>query len=100
MGIPVSRVGDIGVGDDVCHTSTKKDVTGIVITGAGTVTAEGPGVARVGDIIVRGDGHTGVIVTGAGTVTAEGSPVARIGSVFSGCFRGILITGAGTVTAG
>jgi len=95
----VARVGDIGVGDDKCHTSTKKDVTGIIITGAGTVTAEGPGVARVGDIVARGDGHTGVIISGAGTVFAEGPPIATVTSYFTGCFSGIIITGAGTVTA-
>ncbi len=100
MGLPVARVGDIGVGDDKCHSSTKKDVTGIIVSGAGTVTAEGPPVARVGDIVVRSDGHTGVIISGAGTVTAEGPPVATVTSYFTGCFSGMIITGAGTVTAG
>ena len=100
MGVPMGRIGDIGVGDDDCHDDTKNNVSGIIINGAGTVTAEGSPVARVGDIVMRGDGHSGTIVSGAGTVTAEGPPVAVLGSVFVGCFSGIIVTGAGTVTAG
>ena len=100
MGIPMGRIGDVGIGNDTCHDTTKKNVSGIIINGAGTVKAEGSPVARIGDIVMRGDGHSGVIVSGAGTVTAEGPPVAVIGSVFQGCFSGIIVTGAGTVTAG
>jgi len=100
MGIPVARIGDIGVGDDKCHTSTKKNVSGVLINGAGTVRAEGSSVGYLGSIVVAGDGHTGIIVTGAGTVRAEGIPVAQLGSVFVGCFTGIMVSGAGTVTAG
>jgi uncharacterized Zn-binding protein involved in type VI secretion len=100
MGVPVCRIGDVGVGDDHCHDDTKKNVSGILINGAGTVTAEGSPVGRIGDIVMRGDGHSGVIVSGAGTVTAEGPNVSVIGSVFVGCFTGIMVTGAGSVTAG
>jgi uncharacterized Zn-binding protein involved in type VI secretion len=100
MGVPMGRIGDVGIGDDKCHDSTKHNVSGIIVQGAGTVTANGSPVGRVGDLVVRGDGHNGVIVSGAGTVTAEGPPVAVIGSVFVGCFSGIIVTGAGTVTAG
>ena len=68
MGIPVARIGDIGVGKDVCHTSTK-DASGVIINGAGTVRAEGIPVAQLGSIF-----HgcfRGIIVTGAGTVRAS-----------------------------
>ena len=34
MGVPISRIGDIGVGDDTCHSSTRKNVTGVVVSGA------------------------------------------------------------------
>lgn len=100
MGSPISRIGDIGVGDDTCHSSTKKNVTGVLVTGAGTVRAEGSPVARIGSIVVRGDGHTGIVITGSGTVRAEGPGVGRVGDIFHGCFKGVLITGAGTVRAG
>lgn len=101
MGIPVARIGDVGVGDDTCHESTKHNVSGIIINGAGTVKAEGSPVAQVGiSLVVRGDGHNGIIITGAGTVFAEGAPVAQIGSLFQGCFKGTIVSGAGTVTAG
>ena len=101
MGVPVARIGDIGVGDDTCHDSTKNNVTGTIINGAGTVKAEGSPVGQVGiSFVVRGDGHWGLIITGAGTVFAEGAPVAQLGSQFVGCFSGTVVSGAGTVTAG
>ena len=101
MGVPVARIGDIGIGDDKCNDSTKKNVSGVIVNGAGTVTAEGSPVGQVGiSLVVRGDGHNGLILTGAGTVFAEGAPVAQLGSLFQGCFSGTIVTGAGTVTAG
>jgi len=101
MGVPVARIGDIGVGDDTCHDSTKHNVSGVIVNGAGTVKAEGSPVGQVGiSFVVRGDGHWGLIITGAGTVFAEGAPVAQLGSQFSGCFKGTVVTAAGTVTAG
>ena len=99
MGIPVARIGDVGVGTDKCHTSPK-DASGIIINGAGTVRAEGVPVGYISSIVVAGDGHTGIIITGAGTVTAEGIPVAQLGSIFVGCFTGIMVSAAGTVGAG
>ena len=69
MGIPVARIGDIGVGNDTCHDSTKKNVSGVIVNGAGTVFAEGAQAALLGSLF-QGC-FSGIIVSGAGTVTAS-----------------------------
>lgn len=91
---------DQGLGDDDCHSTTKKDVTGLVINGASNVFVNGLPAARMGDIVMYGDGHTGTIVGGAGSVIGNSLPLARIGDPFVGCFTGILIEGSGNVLAG
>ncbi len=94
----IARVGDVAVGTCCCHSDpTCVPWTGVIVSGAGTVTAEGSPVARIGDIAVSC--HVGIIVSGAGTVTAEGGPVARIGDATAGCGSGTIVSGAGTVTA-
>lgn len=100
MAIPVSRLTDTGLGDDDCHSTTKKDVTGDINTGSSNVITNGLPTARLGDIVLRGDGHSGTIVGGAGKSLANGLPIARIGDPFVGCFTGILIDGSGNVLAG
>jgi len=100
MGLPVARMTDTGFGDDTCHGSTKKNVTGTIIQGAGTVFAGGLPVARMTDVVMRGDGHSGIIIGGSGTVFAESLPVARMTDSFVGCFSGTIIGGASNVMAG
>jgi uncharacterized Zn-binding protein involved in type VI secretion len=100
MGLPVSRLTDQGLGDDNCHDSTKKNVTGIIIQGSGNVITNGLPTARLMDMVMRGDGHTGIIVGGAAKTLVNGLPVARIGDPFVGCFTGTLIEGSGNVLAG
>jgi len=99
MGSNVSRIGDIGSG--TCCVDTPHGTTGVLVTGAGTVFAEGSQVSRIGDVLVDNcHGVTGIMVTSSGTVNAEGAGVVRIGDYFTGCFSGTLVTGAGTVFAG
>jgi uncharacterized Zn-binding protein involved in type VI secretion len=100
MSLPIARLGDTGIGDDTCHDSTKHDVSGVIIQGAENVVVNGLPVARMGDIVMRGDGHYGVIVGGSGTVVASGLPVVRMSEEFFGCFTGTIIDGSGNTTAG
>lgn len=100
MGLPVAKIGDIGVGDDTCHKDTRNNVTGVLVTGAGSVLTNGAPTGHLTSLVVRGDGHSGIVITGSGTVFAEGLPTARITDRFVGCFSGQLITGSGNVNAG
>ncbi len=95
----VARIGDIAVGTCCCHSDPRcRGWTGICVSGAGSVTAEGSPVSRIGDIFVGC--HVGIVASGSSTVTAEGSPISRIGDIIVGCPSGIIISGAGTVIAG
>ena len=100
MGLPAARMLDIGFGDDTCHSSTKKDRTGFIIQGAANVFVNGLPVARMLDIVMRGDGHSGVLIQGSPTVITNGLPTARMLDVFVGCFTGVLIQGSGNVFTG
>lgn len=100
MGLPEARITDIGVGKDKCHSPTKKNVIGIIVTGSANVFVNGLGLARLGDIVVRNDGHIGVIVTGSGSVFTNGLGNARLTDFFTGCFEGIIITGSANVFTG
>lgn len=67
-----------------------------------------PAVARIGDSVLPGCGHTSTIVSGSGTTNADGIPVARIGdSTFGVCpldhsgAKGVQIfVGSGTIISG
>ena len=98
--VNVSRISDKGKG--VCTVNDPHTITGTIITGAGTVFAEGQAIARIGDIVQGDDSHKQIayILEGSPTVFAENSNVARIGDYFEGSnFSGRLITGAATVFA-
>lgn len=91
---------DTGFGDDTCHSSTQNNVTGTIIQGASKTIANGLPIARMTDVVMRGDGHYGIIIGGSGTVIAEGLPVARMTETFVGCFSGTIIDGASNVVVG
>lgn len=91
---------DTGFGNDTCHSSTKTNVSGIILQGASNVLANGLPVARFLDIVMRGDGHSGIILGGSGTVLANGLPVARMIDNFVGCFSGIILEGSSDVFVG
>lgn len=93
----IARVGDIVTGTCPCHT-VPQSVVGTITSGASTVTAEGLGVARIGDIVVFSCGHVGSIISSSGTVSVEGLTVARVGDSVAGCPVGVIVSGAATVT--
>ena len=65
----VARIGDIAVGTCCCGHDGCVGWTGVIVSGAGSVIAEGSPVARIGD--ATSGCTSGVIVSGAGTVFAE-----------------------------
>jgi len=92
-----SRVADIGIGICCCHIKPPCiGVSGVLITGAGTITVEGSKVSRITDIVLAGCGHVGVMVTGSTTEFSELLGTARVTDQFVGCFTGCLVTGAAT----
>jgi len=91
----VARIGDIGVGYCYVHGSQ----VGRIVTSSTNVFAENKGVARVGDIVVAGCGHTGVIVKASNTVLTNGRGTARVGDIFAGVFTGSIKSGALRVEA-
>ena len=69
-------------------------IVGIIMIGSPTVTANGFGKARLGDLVMCSCGHPAQILVGSPTVTANGMPLARVGDMFSGCPVGTIITGS------
>lgn len=94
----VANLNQICVGICCAHgTPPCINTTGVIASGAATVTAEGLPVARVGDLVVLACGHTAIIVSGSPTVTAEGIPLARATDLVGGVFTGNIATGTPTV---
>lgn len=101
MGLPVARMSDTGFGEDLGGGhDPKPDRTGVIIGGSANVVSNGLPVARMSDIVIRGDGHSGVIIGGSANVVANGLPVARMSDTFIGDFTGIIISGSSNVIAG
>lgn len=100
MGQAVARVGDTVVGTCRAHRSPRP-YTGILATGSATVTADGSGVVRVGDVGYTDCGHTLQVVSGSGIITANGIAVSRVGDaviVVEGG-DGIIVSGSPTTTS-
>lgn len=94
----IARVGDRAKGTCTAHI-TPISTGATIIQGSSTVTAEGKGVARVGDQVKTDCGHISKIVAGSPDIVADGKPVARLGDpVADGPFTGTIISAAGTVT--
>lgn len=89
----IARQGDIGVGTCRCHRSPI-GMSGTIIASTGVVFCDGIPVARSGDIVMGGCGHTGVIVSSSSVTTADGKPIARVGDSFVGCFSGTIVSGS------
>jgi len=101
MGMPQSRLGDLGTGTCCRHSSpTCIGMSGIIIQGSPTVLTNGLPSARLGDIVLGHCGHIGTVITGSATVRANGLPKARLGDAFSGCFFGVISSGSGNVLTG
>jgi len=96
---PQSRMSvDIGVGHCCCHPPIPCiPMTGPILTGSSSVICNGLGVARLGDIVIGGCGHTGVLVSSSGSVKSNGLGNVRIGDAFVGCFTGVIVTGSSNV---
>lgn len=91
----ICRQTDIGTG--VCSHPVHDppvSMTGMIINGASTVSAENLAQATVTHLVLGNCGHTGMIVTSSTTSSVEniGGP-ARVGDIFSGHFEGILVSG-------
>lgn len=90
-----ARHGDVGTGVCTAHPSPIP-MTGTIIATASKTKVDNILVARMGDIVQGGCGHTGTINSCSGTATAEGKGIARMGDSFSGAFSGTITTGSGT----
>jgi uncharacterized Zn-binding protein involved in type VI secretion len=100
--VNVCRISDKGKGTCTAGGSGSHTITGTLITGAGTVYAEGQAVSRISDIVRGDDSHKEIakVLEGSPSVFAEGLNVARIGDYFEGPrFKGRLLIGAATVYA-
>lgn len=95
----IVRTGDLCSCICCCHPPIPCVATiGVFVAGAGTVTAEGASVVRIGDMAICSCGHPTFLVGGSSTVTAEGVAVGRLGDPVAACPVGNVITSAGTVT--
>ena len=99
---PVARKTDVHVG--VCSHGAPccpHNVVGTVTGCSPTATADGLGIARLGDGVVHDCPHcgTGFVSTACGTVRADGLATARLGDevTYPGG-EGTIITGSVTVT--
>lgn len=90
----IARIGDLVSG--VCYAHHDPvDWTGTFNTGSGVVTAEGQGVARIGDTGSTSCGHTFRAIEGSGVITADGISVAREGDHVE-----VIEGGTGIITGG
>jgi len=78
VGVPVGRIGDIGVGTCSAHDSTKSVVVTIA-TGATTVFTNNLGTATLVSVGLSSCGHVASVITTSATVLAENAGVHRVG---------------------
>jgi hypothetical protein len=105
MSIPISRVGDIGQGDECADTrSSHRGYTTTYMTGAGTVYINNQSVTTLTTLGEQscGDGHTSTATTGSATVFAENLAVHRVGDIGDGQIGDVYtsMTGSPDVFAG
>jgi len=101
MGLPQSKIGDVGVGICCCHSDpTCIPMTGNLVTGSPNVFTNGLNTARISDVVLGGCGHTGIMVTGSASVFTNGLSNVRISDNFTGCFTGVIVTGSQNVFTG
>jgi hypothetical protein len=105
MSIPISRVGDIGQGDECADTrNSHRDYTTTFMTGAATVYINNQSVTTLNTLGEQscGDGHTSTATTGSATVFAENLAVHRVGDIGDGQIGDVYtsMTGSPDVFAG
>lgn len=87
---PTARLGDATTG--VCSVHGAQSGT---ITSASTDSIiNDKGIARMGDVVTAGCGHTGNIVSTSTDSNANSKGIARIGDSFSGTYSGTIISGS------
>lgn len=91
---PAARKGDAFYGYCSVHD---RNVTGIIVGGASSATAEGNGIACKGDIGVADCGCSTMIITGSSHVLVEGKEAAHATSLVDNSISGIVLSGAGSV---
>jgi len=87
MSIPISRVGDIGQGDECADTrNSHRAYTTTYVTGASTVYINNQSVTTLTTLGEQscGDGHTSTATTGSATVFIENLAVHRVGDIGNG----------------
>lgn len=92
---PVARIGDLFSGN--CANHDNSFVTGVLISGAGSVSAEGARVARMGDFGISSCGCLTMIISGAPSVYAQGAKLAHQGSKLGPPISGSITGGAHSV---
>lgn len=80
MAVKICRIGDIGIGICIQHSSPVVYITTFV-TGSPTTTDYDLPVVRIGDLGVTSCGHITVALTGSSTLTADEIPVHRVGDL-------------------
>jgi hypothetical protein len=105
MSIPISRVGDIGQGDECADTrNSHRAYTTTYVTGASTVYINNQSVTTLTTLGEQscGDGHTSTATTGSATVFIENLAVHRVGDIGNGQIGDVYtsMTGSPDVFAG
>lgn len=96
MFLPVTRVGDIGVG--VCpHHSSPEDYTTVFATGIADVTSNELSNCTTGSIGISSCGHNTVAMSGALDVTADELGIHRVGDIGMNYGPYVAVTGASDV---
>lgn len=90
----LARVGDAVEGTCRAHKSPRH-FSGTITQGSATCTADGLGLARVGDTGTTDCGHTFVITQGSSVSTADGVGLARTGDAVQ-----VVQGGEGVITGG
>ena len=97
----IARQGDLVSCICCCHPPIPCVSTiGYFVQSSLTVSGNGLGVARLGDMAICSCGHPTFLVGASTTVTANGLGVGRVGDPVSGCPVGNVITGSTDITAG
>lgn len=85
MSIPITRVTDIGEGQECADPSNShRKYTATYATGASTVYANNLAVTTITSIAEQTCGHTGQAVTGSATVFVENLAVHRVTDIGEG----------------
>jgi uncharacterized Zn-binding protein involved in type VI secretion len=105
MSQSISRVGDLGQGDECADPrNSHRDYTTTYITGAATVYINNQAATTLNTLGDQscGDGHTSTAVTGSATVFIENLAVHRIGDIGEGQIGDVYtsVTGSPDVFAG